>query len=358
MRTPVCLLRYLAVPTNFLSIPAIHGLKNSERIQHHVVGIGNALVDVIARVDDAFLLEHGLSKGAMALVDADQAIAMYESIGTGVQTSGGSAANTIAGIASLGGSVAFIGKVASDAVGDIFARDMQEIGVQFHSGAADETLPTGRCIIAVTPDAQRTMNTFLGISTMLNIDDVNAEVIESAAVLYMEGYLFDRDEAKQAFRRAAAVAHKHGRVVSLTLSDAFCVDRHRVDFRSLVADEIDVLFANEAELLSLYQADSFEQAIGQLRKECQVAVITRSEKGAVIVTRDHEYVVDAIAVPDVVDTTGAGDLFAAGFLYGYTSGYALETCGRIGAIAAAEVISHVGPRPLVPLRSLLPADLQ
>ncbi|MSO59348.1 MAG: adenosine kinase [Ilumatobacteraceae bacterium] len=336
----------------------MQGLKNSQDIRYHVVGIGNALVDVIARVDESFLIDHNLSKGAMALIDTDQAIALYESIGPATQTSGGSAANTIVGISSFGGNVAFVGKVAKDAVGDIFSRDMQEIGVQFHSGAADETLPTGRCIIAVTPDAQRTMNTFLGISTMLNIDDVDAEVIESAAVLYMEGYLFDRDEAKQAFRRAAVMAHQHGRVVSLTLSDAFCVDRHRDDFRSLVADEIDVLFANEAELLSLYQVDSFEQAIGQLRQECQVAVITRSEKGAVIVTRDHEYVVDAIAVPDVVDTTGAGDLFAAGFLYGYTSGYALETCGRIGAIAAAEVISHVGPRPLVPLRSLLPADLQ
>ncbi len=346
------------MPTNFLSIPAIQGLKNSERVKHHVVGIGNALVDVIARVDDAFLIDHNLFKGAMALIDTDQAIALYEAIGPATETSGGSAANTVAGIASFGGNVAFVGKVAKDAVGDIFARDMEEIGVQFHSGDAQGSLPTGRCIIAVTPDAQRTMNTFLGISTQLTLNDLDEAIISDGAILYLEGYLFDRDEAKKAFRRAAGMAHEHGRLVSLTLSDAFCVDRHREDFRSLVKDEIDLLFANEVELLSLYQVNAFEDALNQLRNECQIAVITRSEKGAVIVTRTQEYRVDASPVAEVIDTTGAGDLFAAGFLYGYTSGYGLEACGRLGAIAAAEVISHVGPRPMVSLRGLIPAELQ
>ncbi len=336
----------------------VPALQNKEGILYDVVGVGNALVDVIAMVDDSFLGDHGLIKGSMALVETDRAMALSDAIGQGTQTSGGSAANTIAGVASLGGEVAFIGKVSRDDYGAAFAADMANVGVEFLSGGADVHMPTGRCIIAVTPDAQRTMNTYLGVSTFLHFDDVDANVVAAGAILYLEGYLFDRDEAKDAFRRAAALAHKNGRVVALTLSDSFCVDRHRADFRALVRDEIDLLFANEDELKSLYETDDFDAAVAFLREDCHIAAVTRSEKGSVVVTRDDVHAVPAEYVEKVVDTTGAGDLFAAGFLRGLTQGRDFTSCARIGAIAAAEVISHVGPRPLVPLTSLLPAELR
>jgi sugar/nucleoside kinase (ribokinase family) len=322
------------------------------------VGVGNALVDMIAMVDDAFLAAQSMIKGSMALIETDRAVQLTTAVGSTTRTSGGSGANTIAGIASLGGEVAFIGKVSNDDLGQEFASDMVSMGVQFLSGGPASDIPTGRCIIAVTPDAQRTMNTYLGVSTLLAFDDLDASVIAAGAVLYLEGYLFDRDEAKQAFRQAASLAHGHGRVVALTLSDAFCVDRHRSDFRALVRDEIDVLFANEDELKSLYEVDDFDEAVALLRHDCHIAAVTRSEKGSVIVTRDDVHVVPAAPVDAVVDTTGAGDLFAAGFLRGLTQGKDLTSCARIGAIAAAEVISHVGPRPLVPLIGLLPDDLR
>ena len=336
----------------------IPSLTNTEGILYDVVGVGNALVDMIAMVDDAFLASHDMVKGSMALIETDRAVHLSTAVGASTRTSGGSGANTIAGIASLGGDVAFIGKVASDEFGDVFAADMKTVGVDFRSGAPDTSVPTGRCIIAVTPDAQRTMNTFLGISTQLSFSDLDADIISAGAVLYLEGYLFDRDEAKDAFRQAAAVAHAHGRVVSLTLSDSFCVDRHRTDFLSLVRNDIDVLFANEDELKSLYETADFDEAVELLRRDCHIAAVTRSEKGSVVVTRDDIHTVPAAPVASVVDTTGAGDLFAAGFLRGLTQGKDLTSCARIGAIAAAEVISHVGPRPLVSLSSLLPADLQ
>ena len=336
----------------------IPGLLNKEGIQYDVVGVGNALVDMIAMVDDAFLGANDMVKGSMALIETDRAVHLTEAVGQSTRTSGGSGANTLAGVASLGGDVAFIGKVADDDLGREFASDMKTIGVDFRSGGPDASIPTGRCIIAVTPDAQRTMNTFLGISTLLSFNDLDTAVISAGAILYLEGYLFDRDEAKQAFRDAAALAHKHGRVVSLTLSDSFCVDRHRDDFRALVRDEIDLLFANEDELLSLYETSDFDEAVSLLRHDCHIAAVTRSEKGSVIVTRDDVHAVPAHPVAQVVDTTGAGDLFAAGFLRGLTQGKPLTDCARIGAIAAAEVISHVGPRPLVPLVGLLPADLK
>lgn len=294
----------------------------------------------------------------MALVETDRAMQLTSAVGQTSRTSGGSGANTIAGIASLGGDVAFIGKVSNDELGQEFAHDMASLGVTFLSGGPTSDVPTGRCIIAVTPDAQRTMNTFLGISTQLSFDDVDSSIVASGAVLYLEGYLFDRDEAKRAFRQAASIAHEKGRVVALTLSDAFCVDRHRDDFRALVRDEIDVLFANEDELKSLYEVDDFDEAVVLLRHDCHIAAVTRSEKGAVIVTRDDVHAIPAEKVDAVVDTTGAGDLFAAGFLRGLTQGKDLTSCARIGAIAAAEVISHVGPRPLVPLIELLPEDLR
>jgi sugar/nucleoside kinase (ribokinase family) len=338
---------------------SVPGLTNTADILYDVVGIGNALVDVIAQVENDFLHDQKLIKGSMALVDTDRALDLYEAIGRhGVETSGGSAANTIAGLASLGADVAFIGKVANDPLGHVFAHDLQKLGVEFHSGGATADLPTGRCIIAVTPDAERTMNTYLGVSTHLAFDDLDAELVESAAVLYMEGYLFDRDEAKAAFRKAAERAHSRGRVVSLTLSDSFCVDRHREDFRALVRDEIDLLFANEDELLSLYQTEIFDDAVEQLRKECNIACVTRSEKGSVIVTPIDVHSVPAKKVSSVIDTTGAGDLFAAGFLRGYTRGFDLTHCAQMGAIAAAEVISHVGPRPQVSLLDLLPIHLR
>lgn len=336
----------------------IPALTNKEGILYDVVGVGNALVDMIALVNDDFLQSQNMIKGSMALIETDRAIELTSAIGDSTRTSGGSGANTLAGIASLGGDVAFIGKVARDDLGAEFASDMKNIGVDFRSGAPTGGDPTGRCIIAVTPDAQRTMNTFLGISTQLSADDLDERIIGSGAVLYLEGYLFDREEAKAAFRRAASIAHAHGRVVSLTLSDSFCVDRHRADFQALVRDEIDVLFANEDELKSLYEVVEFDDAVELLRRDCHIAAVTRSEKGSVIVTRDDVHAVPAASVSEVIDTTGAGDLFAAGFLRGLTQGKDLTSCARIGAIAAAEVISHVGPRPLVPLASLLPDDLR
>lgn len=336
----------------------VPALSNKEGIIYDVVGIGNALVDMIAMVNDEFLDSQSMTKGSMALIETERAVQLTTDVGPTTRTSGGSGANTIAGIASLGGHTAFIGKVSNDELGREFASDMSLLGVDFLSGGPSVDIPTGRCIIAVTPDAQRTMNTYLGVSTLLGFDDLDASVVSAGAVLYLEGYLFDRDEAKQAFRTAAALAHSHGRVVGLTLSDAFCVDRHRSDFRALVRDEIDVLFANEDELKSLYEVDDFDEAVGLLRQDCHIAAITRSEKGSVIVTCDEVLSVPAAPVDKVVDTTGAGDLFAAGFLRGLTQGKDLTSCARIGAIAAAEVISHVGPRPLVPLIDLLPNDLR
>ena len=331
-------------------------LTNNPGISYDVVGLGNALVDVIAQTDDAFLEQQQLAKGSMALVDTDRAVSLYEALHGGVEMSGGSAANTMCGIASFGGRAAYIGKVAEDTLGDTFSKDMQVVGVDFKRPVGGNSVPTGRCIIAVTPDAQRTMNTFLGISSLLTPADLDHGAIAAGAVLYLEGYLYDQPEAKIAFRAAAEIAHQHNRQVSLTLSDSFCVDRHRADFRALISDEIDILFGNEAELLALYETDTFEFAVTQLRQDCIVAAITRGEHGSVVVTKDGVIEVPAQPVAQVVDTTGAGDLYAAGFLYGYTRGMDLNTCATLGHIASAEVISHVGPRPQIALSSLLPAS--
>ena len=331
-------------------------LTSNPGISYDVVGLGNALVDVIAQTDDAFLEQHQLAKGSMALVDTDRAVSLYGALHGGVEMSGGSAANTMCGIASFGGRAAYIGKVAEDTLGDTFSKDMQVVGVDFKRPVGGNSVPTGRCIIAVAPDAQRTMNTFLGISSLLTPADLDHGAIAAGAVLYLEGYLYDQPEAKIAFRAAAEIAHQHNRQVSLTLSDSFCVDRHRADFRALISDEIDILFGNEAELLALYETDTFEFAVAQLRQDCIVAAITRSEHGSVVVTKDGVIEVPAQPVAQVVDTTGAGDLYAAGFLYGYTRGMDLNTCATLGHIASAEVISHVGPRPQIALSSLLPAS--
>ena len=318
-----------------------------------VAGIGNALVDVIAHAPEDFLGAHELVKGSMTLIETDRAVQLYAALDAAVEMSGGSAANTMCGVASLGGAATYIGKVNHDDLGDVFGHDMKAVGVAFGGSGIDHGTPTGRCVIVVTPDAERTMNTYLGVSSFLNIDDIDDDAVANARVLYMEGYLFDRDDAKAAFRHAAGIAHANGRMVSLTLSDSFCVDRHRDDFRALVADSVDLLFGNEDELMSLYQVDDFDAAVAALRAECDLAAITRGAAGCVVITADDVLEVPAVAVERVIDTTGAGDLFAAGFLFGITSGRSLAECGSIGSLAAAEVISHVGPRPLVELRTLL-----
>ncbi|MGA1438542.1 MAG: adenosine kinase [Ilumatobacteraceae bacterium] len=317
-----------------------------------VVGIGNALVDVIAHASDSFLDVPGLTKGWMDLIDAERAHVLYRALGSAVEMSGGSAANTMCGVASFGGTAAYLGKVSDDDLGQVFGHDLRAVGVQFRPGALDGDVPTGRCIIVVTPDAERTMNTFLGASSLLAVPDLDEPTIAAGRVLYMEGYLYDRDDAKAAFRHASGVAHEAGRMVSLTLSDSFCVDRHRDDFLDLVSDEVDLLFGNETELMSLYLTDGFDDAVAELRRHCEFAAITVGARGSVIVTPDSIIEVPAVPVRRVVDPPGAGDLYAAGFLYGLTRGRALHDCGRLGSLAAAEVISHVGPRPLVELRTL------
>ena len=319
-----------------------------------VVGIGNALVDVIAHHDDHFIEQHALVKGSMTLIDTNRAVELYAALGSKIEMSGGSAANTMAGVASFGGRAAYIGKVAEDDLGDVFGHDLHAVGVGFSNKPATGGVPTGRCMIVVSPDAQRTMNTYLGASTLLGPDDVDEDVVTSGAVVYLEGYLWDPPEAKRAYRKAARVAHGGGGQVSLTLSDSFCVDRHRVDFLDLVAGDVDILFSNEDELLSLYQVDRFDDAVTAVRGHVDIAAITRGKAGSVIITADRVHEVPAEPVDEVLDTTGAGDLYAAGFLYGYTNGLSLPECGRLGSIAAAEVISHVGARPLVPLSKLAP----
>jgi sugar/nucleoside kinase (ribokinase family) len=320
--------------------------------RYDVVGIGNALVDVISHQDDSFLTALDLVKGAMTLIDTERALELHGHMRAPIEMSGGSAANTMCGVASFGGEAAYIGKVAADGLGEVFRHDLHAVGVAFPNRPAPADVPTGRSLIIVTPDAQRTMNTYLGMSSLLVPHDVSTEVVQSGAILYMEGYLYDRPEAKQAFRKAARLAHAAGRRVSLTLSDSFCVDRHRDDFRALVADEVDLLFANRDELCSLFETDDFDGAVTEVRKHCELTAVTCGAEGSVVVTADELVRVDPEPVKEVIDTTGAGDLYASGFLYGLTHGAELAECGRLGSLAAAEVISHVGARPLVQLRRL------
>ena len=318
-----------------------------------VVAIGNALVDVLAHSDDEFLAGRGIEKGSMSLINAEQAETLYGQMGPGVECSGGSAANTVAGIASLGGKAGFIGKVASDQLGKIFKHDITALGVEFNTEPTHDTNPTGRCLVFVTPDAQRTMQTFLGSAGEVGPADVDAELIQRAQVTYFEGYLWDAPPAKQAYIKAAEIAHAANKKVSLTLSDKFCVDRHRAEFLDLVHGHIDILFANEQEICALYEVATFDEAVEAVRGKCEVAVLTRSEKGAVIVTPAETISVSAQPVDKVEDTTGAGDLFAAGFLYGYTHGKSLAESGKIAGICAAEIISHVGARPEANLSELV-----
>ena len=317
-----------------------------------VVGIGNALVDVLSRESDAFLTAQGLTKGAMQLVDEGRAAELYAAMGPAIEVSGGSAANTIVGVASFGGRAHYVGKVRDDQLGEVFRHDLAAVGVGYSTAPATTGPSTGRCLIVVTPDAQRTLTTYLGASVHLGSADVDRSLIERAGILYLEGYLFDPPEAQRAFRTAADMAHAAGRKVALTLSDGFCVDRHRAAFRELVERHVDILFANEVEIRSLYKTADFDSALQQVRRHCAVAALTRSELGSVVVSEDEVHVIDAHPVADVVDTTGAGDLYAAGFMVGLSRGLDLATCGRLGSLAAAEVISHVGARPQMPLVEL------
>lgn len=318
-----------------------------------VLGIGNAIVDVIARADDDFLIAHGMRKGGMALIDEARAAAIYEAMGPAVEVSGGSAANTIVGVASFGARAAFVGKVKDDGLGRSFSHDIRAAGVAFATPPAPDGASTGRCYVLVTPDGERTLNTFLGAAQDLHPGDIDPEAIASAAITYLEGYLWDPAHAKEAFLKAAKIAHDAGRMVALTLSDAFCVDRWRDEFLGLIrSGTVDLLFANEAELHALYQTADFDTALGALRTDARLAVVTRSEKGCIIVSRENTQAVHAVPVERVVDTTGAGDLFAAGFLVGLAREQTEEDAARLGALAAAEIIQHLGARPETSLKAL------
>ncbi|MGY6501561.1 MAG: adenosine kinase [Acidimicrobiales bacterium] len=320
--------------------------------RYSVVGMGNAIVDVISHVEDDFVERHDLDRGAMRLIEADEAKALYAAMPPGIEASGGSAANTIAGIANFGGDVAYVGKVRDDQLGEVFMHDIRAAGVEYTVPPGQDGDPTARCLIVVTPDAQRTMNTFLGISRNLSPADVDESVVGSADLIYCEGYLWDVDIAKEAITKGMDVAHAAGGRTALALSDSFCVERHRAEFLDLVENRVDVLFANELEICSLYEVDSFDEALQAVRGRCEIACLTRSEKGSVIVSADEVHVIDAVPVTQVVDTTGAGDLYAAGFLYGLSTGRDLATCGRLASLAAAEVIAHLGARPEVSLARL------
>ncbi len=309
-----------------------------------VVGLGNAIVDVIAPVEDGFLEQWDIRKNGMTLIDEERANALTEAA-DGQELSGGSGANTIAGLASFGAKAAYVGKVADDRLGRVFQTDMRDLGIQFDTPPLNQGPATARSIIFVTPDGARSMNTYLGASVMFSPTDVDEAAVRDSAILYLEGYLFDKDEAKAAFVHASEIAAAAGRKVALTLSDNFCVDRHRESFRHLIRTHVDILFANEAELLSLYETDDFDAAIAALREEAPLAAVTRSEKGSVVIGDGEPLHVAAEPVSHVVDTTGAGDQYAAGFLYGIARGLPLASAARLGHIAAAEVISHYGPRP-------------
>lgn len=324
--------------------------------EYGLITIGNALVDVLAKTTDEYIVEQdkkaGMKKSSMNLIDTERALDLYDDMVDPVEMSGGSAGNTMACFTSFGGKGAYIGKVANDALGDTFKHSLQDMGVHYDTYPLTEGPSTGRCMILVTPDGERTMNTYLGAAVELTPDDIDPDFIAKAKITYLEGYLFDPPHAMEAFIKAAEEAHKAGRFVSLTLSDPFCVDRHREAFKDLVAHHVDILFANEEEIKSLYEVDDVEAAIEIVKNECAISCITRSEKGSIIINSGKRYDIKAEKVAKVVDSTGAGDAYAAGFLYGYIEGMEMEECGRLGSIAAAEVISQMGPRPSVSLAHL------
>lgn len=317
-----------------------------------VVAVGNAIVDVLSETTDQFLVEHGLQKGTMALIDTERATALYDAMGPGVEASGGAAANTTAGVASLGGAAGFIGKVRDDQLGEVFAHDIRAGGVAFEVPPAREGLPTGRCLILVTPDAERTMNTYLGAAAEIGPGEVDPAFVARGAICYVEGFLWDAPLAKQAVVAAMEAARAASRRVAFSLSDPFCVERHRDEFRTLIDERIDIVFANEEEACALLELDDLEAVIGQIKDQHRVWAITRGAAGSVVVAGEVRHDVPATPVEAVVDTTGAGDLYAAGFLWGLTHGQPLEECARLGAVAAAEVISHFGARPVTPLATL------
>ncbi|MCA8907566.1 MAG: adenosine kinase [Rhodospirillaceae bacterium] len=327
--------------------------------RYDVLGIGNAIVDVISSEDDAFVAAEGLVKGSMSLIDAARAEDLYERMGPGMEMSGGSAANTMAGLASLGAKVAFIGKVSEDTLGEVFRHDIQAIGVAYTTPPLpEEVAPTARSLVLVTPDAQRTMNTFLGASVYLGPDDVDLDMVTAARITYLEGYLFDRPEAQAAFQKAARAAHAAGREVALTLSDTFCVERHGPEFRALIDGHVDILFGNENEMQVLFGTSTLEDAFDEVRGLCEVVAITRSAKGSLVMHGPTLFEVPAQPVRHLVDTTGAGDQYAAGFLSGYLKGLHLAECAEIGSITAAEVIAHYGARPEVDLAELVAAKMK
>jgi sugar/nucleoside kinase (ribokinase family) len=321
--------------------------------KYDVLGIGNAIFDVLVQTDEGFLKRHGMTKGGMALIDEARALAIYGDMGPAVEMSGGSAANTIVGIASFGARTAFIGKVKDDQIGRLYSHDITAANVAFATAPASGGPATGCSYILVTPDGERTMNTYLGAAQELMPGDIDPAEIAASAIVYLEGYLWDPKNAKDAFLKAAKIAHDASRQVALTLSDAFCVDRYRGEFLDLMRNgTVDLIFANEAELHSLYQTSDFDTALMQLRNDVKLGVVTRSEKGCVVATKDGVTAVPAFPIEKLVDTTGAGDLFAAGFLFGLVRGAGHESCGRLGALAAAEVIQHIGARPQLSLQEL------
>jgi sugar/nucleoside kinase (ribokinase family) len=321
--------------------------------KYDVLGIGNAIFDVLVQTDEKFLGDHGMTKGGMALIDEARALSIYRDMGPATEMSGGSAANTIVGIANLGARAAYVGKVRDDQIGRLYAHDIRAAGVAFETPAAADGPATGCSYILVTPDGERTMNTYLGAAQELTPADIDAAQVAASAVLYLEGYLWDPKSAKEAFVKAATSAHQAGRQVALTLSDSFCVGRYRDEFLELMRNgTVDLIFANEAELGSLYQTADFDAALAQLRRDIPLGIVTRSEKGCVVASKDGVVAVPAFPITKLVDTTGAGDLFAAGFLFGLVRGASHENAGRLGALAAAEVIQHIGARPQVSLKEL------
>ncbi|WP_439155389.1 adenosine kinase [Yoonia sp.] len=321
--------------------------------KYQVVGIGNAMVDVLARAEDAFLEQAGIGKGIMQLIDMDRAVSLYASVGPAKEISGGSAANTIAGIAHLGGRTAYVGKVKDDQLGAIFAHDLRAQGADYSTTMAPRTevSETGRCIVIVTPDGERSMNTYLGVTEFLSPDDIDMAQMAQAEWIYLEGYRFDGPDSHAAFAKAIAACKGAGGRVSITLSDPFCIDRHRDAFRDMIREHVDLLFCNRAEILSMYQTDSFDSALDRAASEVPIVACTDSENGVHIRAEGRRWHVPAVPT-QIVDATGAGDLFAGAFLWGLTQGYDLETCGQMGNLAASEVISHIGARPESDLKVL------
>ena len=324
-------------------------------VLYDVAAIGNAIVDVIATASDDFLTEEALVKGSMMLIDDKRAISLYERMASGIEASGGCAGNTVAGLGSFGARAAFIGKVAQDALGDIYAHDMEAMGARFSGGRLQDGPGTGRCLINVTPDGERTMCTYLGAATQLMPEDVDPALIEASQITYLEGYLFDPPNGRRAFAKAAGLARASSRLIALTLSDSFVVDRHRGALVGFIDSEVDLLFANEDEITSLFETSDFDEAVRAIAERAKIAAITRGAKGSVVVAGGQVHEIEAFAVEKVVDTTGAGDQYAAGFLHGLSQGRSMDHCGRLGSLAAAEVIAHLGPRPQVSMKDLAAA---